>query len=261
MIYTCYEMVRDCRANRPEGWRYFITSYVPVIRKLIEHYGGSAAHLDRVLLAVRNPQSSMFDSLEPSPERWFVAELRQKVVAELRAPAPEIPLALEEVAEALEPLTLTEKQAAWTESMGYTPEQAGAMLRMAPATVAKIRDRAADLLRGRMNAWRRTILAENGPSLSRAAAAARGAECPGAKTFLDVLDGRTTWRGREEMERHVSDCWHCIDHFCRMAEVIEVLRGIQPLTAEEAEPFRKLLGVAGEERGLWKRLLARRSAP
>ena len=30
MIYTCYEMVRDCRENRAEGWRYFIRNYVPV---------------------------------------------------------------------------------------------------------------------------------------------------------------------------------------------------------------------------------------
>jgi hypothetical protein len=257
MIYTCYEMVRDCRANKPEGWRYFIEGYVPVARKLILHYGGGEADLNRVLLAVRNPRSSMFDSLEPAPERWFVAELRQKVVAELPVPAAAIPLMLEEVAEALEPLTLTEKQAAWTESMCYTPEEAGAMLRMAPPTVAKIRARASELLRGKMNAWRRTVLAENGPALSRAAAAGSSPECAGAKTFLDVLDGRTTWRGREEMEHHVGACWHCIDHFCRMAEVIEVLRGLQPLTVEEAEPFRKLLGVAAEERGLWKRLMGR----
>jgi hypothetical protein len=259
MIYTCYEMVRDCRANRPEGWRYFIAGYVPVIRKFLDHYAGGAGTLDRVLQAVHNPQSGMFDSLEPAPERWFVADLRQKVVAELTEKTPGIVLTLDEVAEALAPLTLTEKQTAWTEGMGYTPDQAGAMLRMAPATVAKIRDRAADLLRGSMNAWRRSILAENGISLGRAAAAARGAGCPGAKTFLDVLDGRTTWYGREEMERHVTACWHCIDHFCRMAEVIEVLRGIEPLTPEQAEPFRKLLGVAAAERGLWKRL-TRRSA-
>jgi hypothetical protein len=257
MIYTCYDMVRDCRANQPEGWRYFIAGYVPVLRKLLRHYDGSDTDLDRVLLAVRKPQSSLFDSLEPSPERWFVAELRQKVLAELPAKPSDMPLDLEEVAEALAPLTLTEKQAAWTEGMGYKPEEAGAMLRMAPATVSKIRDRAGDLLRGKLNAWRRSILVENGPALGRAAAASGGPECPGAKTFLDVLDGRTSWSGREEMERHVTGCWHCIDHFCRLAEVIEVLRGIQPLTAAEAEPYRKLLGVAAEERGLWKRLIHR----
>src|SRR5215468_942801 len=121
MIYTCYEMVRDCRANRPEGWRYFISSYVPVVRKLVDHYGGVSDSLDRVLHAVRKPQSSLFDSLEPAPERWFVAELRQKVLAELPVKTSDMPLDLEEVADALAPLTLTEKQAAWTESMSYSP--------------------------------------------------------------------------------------------------------------------------------------------
>jgi hypothetical protein len=260
MIYTCYEMVRDCRAGRPAGWRYFVANYVPVIRKLADHYQGGPAALEGALLAVRNPQSKIFESLEPSPERWFVAELRQRVIAEMPIPAVEIPLDLEDVAAALAPLTLTEKQAAWTESMGYSAEEAGAMLRMAPSTVTKIRNRAADLLRGRLNAWRRAVLTDNGASLSLAAKAAQTGECPGAKTFLDVLDGRTSWRGREEMEQHVGKCWHCIDHFCRMAEVIHVLRGVQPLGDAEAEPFHRLLGIAAEDRGLWKRLLARRSA-
>ena len=82
MIYTCYDMVRDCRANQPEGWRYFISNYIPVIRKLLAHYGSEDdALLERVLRAIRKPESSMFDSAEPAPERWFLAELRQKVLA------------------------------------------------------------------------------------------------------------------------------------------------------------------------------------
>ena len=146
------------------------------------------------------------------------------------------------------PLTVVEKQAAWTEAMGYTPEQAGAMLRMSPATVVKIRERAAELLRAHVDTWSRSILQENGPPLGRAAAGARGAECLSAKIFLDVLDGRASWRGREEMERHVRGCLHCVDHFCRMAEVIELLRGIQPLSDNDAEPFRKLLGLEAERK-------------
>src|SRR6185436_15508074 len=71
MIYTCYEMVRDCRADKPEGWSYFVASYVPVIRKLLAHYGaGDTAALERVLLGSRDPESSLFRSLEPAPERW-----------------------------------------------------------------------------------------------------------------------------------------------------------------------------------------------
>jgi hypothetical protein len=255
MIYTCYDMIRDCRADRAEGWRYLAANYVPVIRYLMAHYApGQAAPVETILLNLKRPESSLFSSMEPAPERWFIAELRQKLLAELEAPRAEMELDLETVSAALAPLTVVEKQAAWTESMGYSPEQAGAMLRMAPVTVAKIRDRAAELLRGQVDAWRRSLVAENGAQLGRAAAAARTDECPGPKPFLDVLDGRTTWAGRDAMERHVSGCWHCIDHFCRMAEVIELLREVRPLSAVEAAPFERVLGVEAKRKG-WRRLL------
>ena len=252
MIYTCYDMVRDCRANQPEGWRYFITNYVPIIRKLLANYAsGGDRLLERVLGAIKKPESSLFTSLEPAPERWFIAELRQTVLGELPEPVPELELDLEMAAEALAPLTVVEKQAAWIEGMGYSPEQTGAMLRMAPATVVKIRERAAELLRGKSDAWRRSLLRDNGRRLGRLAAAARGAECPPAKTFLDILDGRTTWLGREQVERHVTGCLHCIDHFCRLAEVIELLRGVQPLGEEESAGWATALGVeaAKKKRG------------
>ncbi|MGA3239358.1 MAG: hypothetical protein ABSG03_24040 [Bryobacteraceae bacterium] len=252
MIYTCYEMARDCRADKPEGWSHFISSYVPLVRKFLAHYGGG--DIEPVLKALRNPGSSMFQSAEPAPERWFLAELRQKVLAEIPFSAAQIVIDLETVAEALAPLTVVEKLAAWLETMRYDPKESGAILRMSPETVAKIRDRAEDLIRGKVDAWRRNLLAENGRALGVEAAAAKTGECLPVRAFLDVLDGRATWRGREEMERHVTRCWHCIDHFCRMAEVIQALRGVQPLTVEESEPLRILLGVR-PERARWKRLV------
>ncbi|MDR3702489.1 MAG: hypothetical protein P4L56_22775, partial [Candidatus Sulfopaludibacter sp.] len=60
-------------------------------------------------------------------------------------------------------------------------------------------------------------------------------------------------RGRETMEQHVLRCWHCIDRFSRMVEVVELIRGVQPLTEEEAAPFRKLLGVDLPKKSLWRR--------
>jgi hypothetical protein len=259
MIYTCFEMIRDCRAGRAEGWSCFAANYVPAIRKLLAHYGagphGEAEALKRVLLTVRQPEDGLFQSLEPSPERWFVAQLRQKVVTELAPPAAAISLDLDTLAGALEPLTLLEKQAVWLETMLYPPAETGVLLRMAPATVERIRAKAADLIRGKMDSWSHTLLAENGAALGRAAAAAADSECLSPKTFFDLLDGRTTWHGREQMERHATRCWHCIDHYCRLVEVVELLRGNQPLTDAEAEPYRELLGAAAKKRSPWKRWL------
>ena len=101
------------------------------------------------------------------------------------------------------------------------------------------------------------MLAENGPALGREAAAETGKDCLPTKAFLDVVDGRTTWRGREMMERHLGTCWHCVDHFCRMAEVIEMLRGMQPLEESEAAPLRRSLGVEAPKKSGWKKLLGR----
>lgn len=255
MIYTSYEMIQDCRAGRPEGWRYFLTNYVPVIRRILAHYqpANAAGRLEHVLDAMRRPESNLFQSLEPAPERHFVAELRQRVLEFVPAPAAAISLDLETVGAALEPLTLLEKQAAWIESMAYDAASTGAMLRIAPTTVDKIRERAADLLRGKVDSWRRSLLAENGRALGRAAAAAATPECPPAKVFLDILDGRATWHGRESLEPHATACWHCIDHFARVAEVVELIRGVAPLAEAEAEPYFRLLGVAAEKKAFWRK--------
>lgn len=253
MIYTSYDMIQDCRADKPEGWSYFITNYVPVIRKLLAHYG-SAGDLERILVALRRADSSLFSSMEPAPERWFVTELRQKVLAELPSPPPDIELDLETVASAFEPLTLSEKQVAWLEAMGYDAAAIGAMMRMAPKTVEKIETKAADLLRGKSDTWRRSILRENARLLGQAAAASGTKDCLPLRVFLDILDGRTTWRGRETMEQHVTQCWHCIDQYSRLVEVLELIRGIQPLTLPEASEYQTLLGIRSSKPSLWRRL-------
>lgn len=246
MIYTCYEMIQDCRNGRPEGWAYFLGQYGPVIHRLLGHYAGSET-LEKVLAVVAKPESELFRSTEPAPERWFVAELRQNVLSLLPAPACETPLDLDTVAAALAGLTLLEKQAVWLESMRYDADVSAEMLRMSAQTVTKIRDRALELIRGKVDTWNRNLLSANGIALGRSAAAAKSADCLPHKVFLDVLDGRTNWRGREEMEQHAANCWHCIDHFCRLIEVVELLRGIEPWTDKEIQPLLRSLGVKPEK--------------
>src|SRR5262249_7357943 len=111
MVYTCFEMIRDCRADLPQGWRHFAASCVPVIRRILVRYTGSDALLNTTLVSLRQPQSSIFQSVDLSPERQFLAELRQAVLGRVAVAEPEIPLELASLAEALAPLTMVEKQA------------------------------------------------------------------------------------------------------------------------------------------------------
>ena len=261
MIYTCYEMIRDCRAGRPEGWTYFLTQYVPVIRRFLAHYfperAGGPAVIERVWVFLRQPESGLFELLDPAPERIFVAELRQRVLGAVEAyraaAAPRVSIDLETLGAAVEPLTLTEKLVVWFETMGYSDADTGRMLRMSPETAARIRARAAELIRGAVDSWNSSMLADNGRPLGRAAASLSTKDCPPAKAFFDVIDGRATWRGREEMERHVKSCWYCLDHFCRLLEVVDVLRAAKPLEEAEAEDYQRLLGIQPPKRPFWKR--------
>jgi hypothetical protein len=250
MIYTSYEMIRDCRAGKPEGWSYFIVQYVPVIRKVLAHYFPRAeTSVEQQLPTLR----AMLLSLDPVAERPFVARLRQDVLA-MAAPAEEGDIELDVLGEALDTLTVVEKEAVWFESMRYNAEAAGRMLRMAPATVEKVRGRAGELFRGKLDRWRSTILTDNGLPLGRAAAARATEACIPPKALLDMIDGRTTWPAREAIERHANACWHCIDHFCRLHETIDLLRASKPLTASEAEPFKKMMGLEMPPPKFWQRL-------
>jgi hypothetical protein len=254
MVYTCFEMIRDCRAGRPEGWRYFAVYYVPIIREILHHYIGSDAQLDLTLRSLRQQGSGIFDSVEPAPERYFVANLRQAVLAQITPPRPEIELHVATIAQALDPLTMMEREAAWFETMQYDANRTAALLRISPETVQKVRDRTAGLIRANVESWRLTILAENGFTLGREAATLMGKDCLAPKVFLDMLDGRTTWRNRELAEQQVNRCWHCVDHFCRIVEVLGLLRNRSPLSQAAAAPYWKILDVQ-PERKFWRKLM------
>jgi hypothetical protein len=254
-------MIRDCRAGRPEGWSYFLTQYVPAMRGLVAHYfperAGDQSLVERVLVKLRQPEGGMFQSLDPVPERAFVAELRQHVLRTLEAEcaggAQQAAIDIEVLGAALEALTLTEKQVVWFETMRYGERDTGRMLRMSAETAEKIRTRGAELIRASVDTWSSTLLADNGRVLGRAASVLSTKDCVPEKAFFDVIDGRATWRGREEMERHARGCWHCVDHYCRLLEVVDVLRGSKALGVAEVEAYRRLLGIGMGKRSFWER--------
>jgi hypothetical protein len=58
------------------------------------------------------------------------------------------------------------------------------------------------------------------------------------------------------MERHLATRWHCVDHFCRMLEVVHLLRDSQAgFPGGRGGPYRLLLGVEAPKRGGWKRFI------
>lgn len=264
-IYTCFDMVRDCRDNRPEGWAYLVTNYVPVIRRLLaNYYDGRTGLLDRMLQQLKNPQSSLWAKPGHAEERIFVAALRQELLrlteADAASQAPSIPLDLETLTQALEPFTVIERQYVWLESMGYSNEVTAEMMNLDVTSSEAARARADEALRNVLDRWKRGLVAENGLTLGRLATATQGERCLPAKAYLDTLDGRITWHHKKDYEFHMMQCWHCVDHFCRIREADFAINKSKPLTEAEAAPFLQKLGVTlpkKEKKSLLARMFAR----
>lgn len=264
-IYTCRDMISDCRANHAPGWRHLITQYVPVIRLLLDHYypdrGGDAKLIERVLVRLRDPGSNLYAAPAPDTEREFVSKLRQKVLeaaeADHASQEPDVPVTLETLTEALEPLTATERQFVWFEAMGQSAESTAKMLNLEAGTIQSARDRADELLRGKMDRWHKGLIAQNGFALGRLAASGAAEDCLPPKAFLDSIDGRITWKQVKDYEFHLIRCWHCVDHFCRIREADYGLRLARPLAEQEAVPLYSVLQLPEEKKSMWQKMFAR----
>jgi hypothetical protein len=251
-------MIGDCRQNRAEGWRYLIERYVPVIRVLSAHYG-VPAKLEDVLRNLHDPKLPLWAAPGPRTEREFVALLRLHLLTRFAPPVPppDPELDLETMTTALEGFSAIERQFLWLESMGYSAEATVRMMTLEATSIQGARDRAAEALRGHMDRWVRDVLRVNGAHLGRLAQAVPTKDCLTPNNFIDMIDGRNTWARKKDYEYQVVQCWHCVDHFCRIREADLTLKLAKPLPPEEAEGFRKLLGVPAEKKGLLTRILGR----
>ncbi|MBL8179668.1 MAG: hypothetical protein JNK48_33625 [Bryobacterales bacterium] len=264
-IYTCFDMVRDCRDNRPEGWTYLITNYAPILRRfLTQYYDGRAGLLDRMLPQLKNPQSTLWAAPGHAEERIFVAALRQELLRlvelDKASREPSIALDLETLTSALAPFTVIDRQYIWLESMGYSNQITAEMMNLDVTSSESARARAEEALRGVLDQWKRGLIAENGLNLGRLATASHGERCLPAKAFLDTLDGRITWQRKKDYEFHLMQCWFCIDHFCRIREADFAINKSTPLTEDEAAPLLRQLSIPipkKEKKGLLARMFAR----
>jgi hypothetical protein len=251
-IYTCLDMIRDCRANAPAGWSYFVQTYLPVTRWLLDHYQQHKRPLETVLSELHSPALPLWAAPGPMTERDFVVQLRLQIIPDPRVEGN--PLDLEILSTAFEPLTAIERQFVWFDTMGYDTQKTATVINVEQATVEGARTRAEEMLRGAMDNWTRGLLRTHGWALGHAARGTKTEACFPHLAFLDVIDGRITWSRKKDIEFHLMKCWYCVDHFCRIREADYALHAVKPLPPEDVQRYRKLLKLPEEKKPLLARL-------
>ena len=255
-IYTCFDMIVDCRQGRAEGWRYFTRTFVAALRRTFAHYGGGEEHVFKLIERLRAPSDSPLHAMQPMTQREFLDALRP-LVLELTAPATKgISPDLSLVQDALAPLTATERQTAWFESFGYSAEDAARIMRMSPETAVKLRARTDELLRSKLDDWTVGLLATYGRDLGVQIERSPPDTRLAYRDFFDVMDGRNSWQHRTMFERTLEESWYEVHRACCVREADDALAKASPLDGAATLSVLNRLGIPPESVGFWKRLTA-----
>jgi hypothetical protein len=140
--------------------------------------------------------------------------------------------------------------------MSFDSPSTAKLMNLESSTVQAARDRADEALRGKLDRWKRGIIAENGLLLGKLAVASKTDKCLPARAYLDTLDGRITWAKKKDYETHMAQCWFCVDHFSRIREADYALRTLKPLPEEEAQKLRTLLNLPAEKKSFFKKMFS-----
>ena len=255
-IYTCFDMIVDCRQGNAPGWRHFVRTFVPPLRRLLSHYGGGEEQLLPLIEGLRDRETSLLRTMQPMTEREFLDSLRPLILELTAKPAavdaPELAL----IQEALSPLTAVERQATWLETFGYPVNEVARIMRLAPDTAQKLHARTEELLRAKLDDWSAGLLARHGRTFGAEVEKHPSAEPLSYRDVFDVLDGRNTWQHRMHFERTLEESWFDVHRACRIREADDALDKAKPLDEAAAAPILDRLGIAPEKPGFFKRLFA-----
>jgi len=255
-IYTCFDMIVDCREGNPEGWRYFVRSFVAALRRLFSHYGGGDEHIFQLIERLADRANGPLRAMQPMTQREFLDALRPLVLELTAKPTQGTSPDLSLVQEALAPLTAIERQTAWFETFGYPAQEAARIMRMSPETALKLRARTDELLRSKLDDWTAGILATHGRALGAEVEQQPAETQLVYRDFFDVMDGRNSWQHRTMFERTLEESWFEVHRACRIREADDALAQAHPLDNAAAQPILDRLGIEPESTGFWKRLVA-----
>lgn len=269
-VFDFHCMQESCQSDQPEGWRRFVESYAPLAQRLLEHYfpgHDTAALLVEVFRQARANQAELWRTFSGVSEKEFLLHFHRFVLQQGRAARgawPETPLSPQNFQALLEEFPPLQREMLALSFRGYEAEELSQMMKFHPETIRTATERAQEKLRARLGE-------AIGPDFSRrdhdalfaAIEAQRGENCVPDKIFPRIVDGQTTWREREEAERHIESCLHCLNRFADYYEVFHYHRTLPPADGSTVARLAAALGLPAAESGRksrkswWRRLRGR----
>ncbi|MFQ5778034.1 MAG: hypothetical protein ACE5IP_08500 [Terriglobia bacterium] len=267
-VYSFHRMAEECRADRPEAWAHSVRLYFPLVRHFLEHYFPGldpSALLAQVFRAARADGGALWRTYGGSGEKDFLLHLRDFVFEQGRAARgarPETPLTPDDFWVVLTEFPPLQREMLLLSFRGYRPEDIKDIVKFAPASVQAGVERAREKLRARLGeAIGSDIATGNHDALFEGYERQRGKDCLEDKIYVRIADGQASWYDRQDYERHLEGCAHCLNRFASYREAVYFFRTLPPTEAADVAPLLRALELpqeglaAGGKKPWWLRLL------
>jgi hypothetical protein len=264
-IRTIFDTVQDCSIGARQGWFEFIRDYAPITRTLLQKYFPALSpeldnHVVAVFARAHADQNAWFPTLRFTNEREFAMPFRDLVLAYGRSVERFSPaLTTEDLARALDGLSLIQRQCFWGFLKGWNVEEISAMLMNASATAQETKataDERLSLMAGPPGSADRPAAARAAIEVAQSTSSA---DCLSWKTCNNLVNGQISWLDRQRAEQHIADCLHCLNNFTAFQEMIWLRKTTLPAASSDAERILSALNLQSESKGLLSRLFSRAS--
>jgi len=266
-VFSFHRMQQACRADEPAAWRHFIKNYAPLAKQLLRHYFPEQEQrglLAQVFREARADQARLWRSFAGTNEKEFVLHFRYFLLAQGRAArggSPETPLTPENFWAVLQEFPPLQREMLTLIFHRYSPEELSAFLQFEPETIVAIVAQAREKLAAQLgSAAGGDLERRDHDALFAAVEKQRGEACVPDKTYVRFVDGQLTWREREEVERHLENCFYCLNRFAEFREVAHFFHVLPPADDAAVAELAAALGLPGQKPRAkklpwWQRLL------
>lgn len=241
-------MADDCRHGERLGWEEFVRDYSGFARSFLSHYFPALEpeideHIVSVFRRARANDNAFFQTVKFTNEREFAFAFRDFVFAYGREAArlPEPQVSLDQVRQIMKDLPMVEQQMLWLFMRGFGADQIAPVLMHADATARKVEQIAAERVRSIVPSASNDALVISARALMQQAEQRRTEQCLSLKTFNNLVNGQVTWRERDVAEKHVSECFYCLDRFTTFQEIVRMMKDRQPAAPAAVERVVKQL--------------------
>jgi hypothetical protein len=269
VLFTFHKIRTQTEQGKAEAWRALLGFYAPALVRLLEIHGAMPAlqafPVMKTMLAELTANG--FERLRATSrqsEREFLGDLRAlllgaalEFIASQNSETPaNAAFESEKIAKLLDGLPLLHKEMLFFRLAGYTENTIEGVLRISPRVAEKAFERLVDEYQPARQAeqdrcpWPAAWLA-----FLKQARGLKTEHCTPAHEIMRIHDGQVSWYEKEPVEKHVSECLHCLEAWTGLREVGYWRRTADSLASSEIE---QLLEVVPVEKGPAKKSLFQR---